>query len=296
MSTVDSVAHMNGVIVSDPCPVSPAFPVSPVSPLSPVSPVSTISAIVDNVVLEDSITTVGEGAAVDGQTGALPSYFMNDSNKRPLSISSTSSGASSVSSLPRHQRKKRGGLTASSVIYPTGGVRSSLCDDLMKPAAQDTDTDNNGNARTPCTLPESDDEQEHQDIEIDAEAEQRMEQCLRHLKDYDQCVPNPGLQYGLLTVQDHCDGSSAVDRLADEDVFDGPNNSTLVQTDGDSSTAGSTSSPLHGTYIERVVYEIVCTERVYVEDLQQIIQVSRLVDKYYANSTHTNIHTNIHIT
>ena len=164
----------------------------------------------------------------------------NDAKKRPLSISSTSSSTSSTSSLPRQQRKKLAGMASAL----DGGDTASPAGGLRP-----------GNM---YTGPEA-----HMDTQNEEEEE---EESMNH----DATVTNS-------------DGESNIDLSRSE-----TENSSLAMGTGGRSASHSPQS-LHGgrpssdtpdlslVYIDKVVTEIIETERTYVRDLDEIIEVSDII-------------------
>ena len=174
----------------------------------------------------------------------------SDAKKRPLSVSSTSS--SSTSSLPRHQRKKIASMVTSpiaSLNNPLAMMDCGINNSIVSPG--------NCSSVTPEGAMEmdvtSDDEDDNATTRgsgdncnvTDAKEDNCAKSDLACMVSSDQCV-------GLDQVSCHEHLQESRERIS----FDNNN------ADGKL------------CYIEKVVTEILETERTYVRDLEEIIQVS----------------------
>ena len=174
----------------------------------------------------------------------------SDAKKRPLSVSSTSS--SSTSSLPRHQRKKIASMVTSpmaSLNYPLAMMDCSIDNSIVGPG--------NCSSVTPESAMEMDVTSDDEDDNVttrgsgyncdvtDAKEENCAKSDLACMLSSDQCV-------GLEQVSCHEHLQESRERIS----FDNNN------ADG------------KFCYIEKVVTEILETERTYVRDIEEIIQVS----------------------
>ena len=195
--------------------------------------------------MDEENEKVREHVENESYGAVLPPHLSYECNKRPLSISSTSSGTSSVSSLPRHQRKKRAGLCVVSSLPETScpAVAESASSRLTDASASMDEQDGCVGRLSFLKRTESE-----EDIYFHEEDEYNLDD-----------TPDSALDDNTLDIDEP------------EQLTNGLKHDCNVVD-----TAGSVTP----TYIEKVVYEILCTERVYVEDLHQIIEVCCLLCIY----------------
>lgn len=167
-----------------------------------------------------------------------PQGHNNDIKKRPLSISSTSSSNSSTSSLPRHQRKKI-------AMVMVGGQSSGHA------AA--------GSTHTACA-------------EIDEYPSSDMHRNVFRSESH----TSDDMDDSKMSQSDCDSKSSSLER--DQDLGFCPIGAGGAKRVGPEGVAmechGDDGMMTASTYIDKVVAEIVQTERTYVNDLSDIIQVS----------------------
>ena len=173
----------------------------------------------------------------------------SDAKKRPLSVSSTSS--SSTSSLPRHQRKKIASMVTSPVV--------SLNNPLL---AMDCSIDNGIVASVSCSGVTSESAME-MDVTSD-EDDNVTTRGSRYNCDVadateDNCAKS---NIGCMTSDDRCINLDQVS--CHEHLEESSKRISFDNNNADSKLC----------YIEKVVAEILETERTYVRDLKEIIQVS----------------------
>ncbi len=181
-----------------------------------------------------AMRTQEEGS--DGDPAELLGSGGSDAKKRPLSVSSTSS--SSTSSLPRHQRKKLASMTTSPIA-------------MNPPSAllHHTTVDCSGN---------SGDVVEDMDITSDDEDQLQSAGVRDHGSTKQQSAPSQS------TFSSDIASDRSSDKVDEVDTCDGQ---SVVSSENNN--ADCTLS-----YIGKVVAEILETERTYVRDLAEIIQVN----------------------
>lgn len=194
----------------------------------------------------------GSDDGVDSTNGyclSLPSSIFPDTDdrKRPLSITSTSSSTSSGSSLPRHIRKRIANMSSSlamNSLTADAGVSNASCEMLSTVA----ECCSPGDASCSNSCGRFFDG----DSENGSKSSRRVDEIL---------VSGSSCQCNLSSVVD--------DYLAASDVEESPESS---ERNGYDCFDGS--KLLTGAaYIERVVVEILETERNYVKDLSDLVQV-----------------------
>ena len=174
----------------------------------------------------------------------------SDAKKRPLSVSSTSS--SSTSSLPRHQRKK----IASMVTSPMASLNNPL-------AMMDCSIDNNIVSPGNCSsvTPESAMEMDVTSDDEDDNVTTRGSGCNCDVTDAkeENCAKS---DIACMVSSDQCIGLNQVS--CREYLEESRQRISFNNNNADSKLC----------YIEKVVTEILETEKTYVRDLEEIIQVS----------------------
>ena len=182
----------------------------------------------------------------------------SDAKKRPLSVSSTSS--SSTSSLPRHQRKKMASMATSPMANNVPSVQN--------PVAMDYSVHHDNSMVATCNSPGL---VSGNVMEMDIASEDEDEQVATRGTDC-TCdvsktkVDSPSAKNNVSIVTGH--GYTGSEQLPCQQQLD----DTDDQIRFDNNNADSRLS-----YIDKVVTEILETERTYVRDLEEIIQVSSCI-------------------
>lgn len=196
--------------------------------------------------------------------------IQNDAKKRPLSISSTTSSTSSTSSLPRHQKKKVATSTTA-----TTGITMATEQDL---SSEDADSSRHYFSRDHSRyLPDIPSDQSLHEDDLDTSP-------IRHHSRKDTSNSS-NLSESAMSLN-----KSGICSSHSSSILNDSSSSAHGLSDhysGILDTAGCIFSPpsphpqarflfdMSGaSYIERVVAEIIETERTYVRDLQDIIHVS----------------------
>ncbi len=197
---------------------------------------------------EDTSTTAILEERDDGDPAELVSGG-SDAKKRPLSVSSTSS--SSTSSLPRHQRKKLAGATTSPIATNSGLLQNPLTVDGCL------------NDRTGSNVAECDTSKDVMDMDLGSEEEDDHLPGVRSVSDY-----------GIVNAkEDNC--AKDVTVSSEQSTCDQFRVSETNCASSQPSVPGDNNNlDLKQSYIDKVATEILETERTYVRDLNEIIQVS----------------------
>ncbi len=180
----------------------------------------------------------------------------NDARKRPLSISSTSSSTSSTSSLPRHQRKKMASCATTTMVVPMS-TESDEVDEAeyiqcIRRVAQE-------HARFLPDIPSDHSlhEEDYEPVSSPLSYRRVLDSPAVHLNSSNSLngsiATSPGLSYSHSSQTSGAGNFSPYSNHAQARF--------LFDVQGTS-------------YIDKVVAEIIETERAYVSDLQDIIQVS----------------------
>ena len=203
-----------------------------------------------------------------------------DDRKRPLSISSTSSSASSTSSLPRHQRKKIATVAVANA-GGGGGVGEQRVDVGVSPVELLTTV----NEYSPAAEPQSAIERRrffYQDCSWRRPTTIDVERVRDAAAGVD-VSPSPCRRYNAQVSEDYLeagmDDAEELSRADDDDAGaresrNPSGSSDEILSGGGGRPSDGVSCPLTGLlYIDRVVTEILETERIYVKDLHDIVEV-----------------------
>ena len=173
----------------------------------------------------------------------------SDAKKRPLSVSSTSS--SSTSSLPRHQRKKMASMATSPMANNGPAIHTPVVTDCGVDHDNSMVATDNGSGNV-VEMDIASDEDEF-------EAATRGGDCTCDVKN-----TKVGKTNLVSIITGHgCTGSEKLSCQQNSDETD--DRIPFDNSNGDNRLS----------YIDKVVAEILETERTYVRDLEEIIQVSK---------------------
>ena len=213
-----------------------------------------------------------------------------DAKKRPLSISSTSSSVSS-SSLPRHQKKK----VATSALLSSSILNSEHRCETSKDH-QDSNSNFTGQNST-CSSPQKSPCHIVSGVGTDNNKQLASES---YVDSSSRTTPCTSCRHSRTGFNDHnhiCD-ITEVNELNTSDILDSPGqdlNRSLSDPGGGghavvtappkSPSVSSTHShrfvlDFGASYLSKVVHEVMETERIYVNDLRDIIQVRNLLESF----------------
>lgn len=187
-----------------------------------------------------------------------------DDRKRPLSIASNSSSASSSSSLPRHVRKRIANVSSSVAtgsLSADSGVSNASCEMLSTVAE----------CGSPVDL-------HHPSPSSSGVFDQAFDSAMRNDRSAEGVPLSGTCRYN---------SSVADDYLGNSDVEESAGSS---ERNSYNCLNGSESKLLTGVaYVERVVAEILETERSYVKDLSDLVQVAFTCNMMYSSFARINI-------
>jgi hypothetical protein len=223
----------------------------------------------------------------------IPMLSDNDAKKRPLSVSSTSSSVSSSSSLPRHQRKKIATMTT----FANSLSVDQYCD-WCKHANDCPHKTQRSDNFAQCTCAQSTKEGQLRHV------------CRVHGPSVDVSVaksvcPNCNhSRVGFTAEHSHiCDIREVNEASINDSDTHSDNrsidlNRSASDPGGGSGHQRSPSAASHshrfvldlvGSYLGKVTHEILETERIYVTDLRDILQVTTLLSYFYSSISRPHV-------